>query len=584
MSKEFKTLNHLLNHGSVIEFSELLIKLKNQGKINNEVYTKYLGVFHLKRDNLDVAEQNLLKSIKLNDKNFDNYLNLAVCYLKQKKNDFSLKHFKKSLELKNDFVDTYVLYSRALIKNNEEDKAIKILNEGIEIIQNNNFKLVYELAEIFRKNREFFKAITKYNQLLKTTPQNHVLHNSLAVCYEGAGETVMAQQSYIKALKIKPNYFEALSNYGNLLSSMGEKSEALKKFEKCLEFKTNLSKIFRYISILHVFNTKEDTYLKQMHQYENSSEFTNDIDRHELLFAISKAYEDLKDFKNFTKYLKLSNDAKRKEISDQKIEKELNFFNVIEKAFSKDIAKDFIPELDGSNIILVIGMPRSGTTLVEQILGSHNKVKAGGEQIFFQNILKKNFNFFDQKRFEKDLKVFNQIKNSIGSEYIQKMKDISNKKIITDKLPFNFFYIGFFLSIFKNIKIINLTRDSVDNCFSIYKNYFPEDITFAYNQIELANYYKSYQRLISHWNNLYQNRILNLSYEELIKNQKIMTEKLLKYCDLEWDDKCLEFYKADISVKTLSAAQVRKPMYKSSIKSWENYKDSIQDLIRELNF
>lgn len=583
INNEFKKLNYFLSQGLALEFNELLNRLKYLNKINDEIFFKYQGVYCLNNEKLDLAEANLKKTVELNDSNFDNHLNLAVCYLKKDKNDLSLKHFKKSLELKNDYQDTYVFYSRALIKNNKVDKAIKLLSDGIGVIQKNNSKLVYELAEIYRKNREFLQAITKYNQILKTNPKNHILYNSLAVCYEGAGETVMAKQSYLKALNIKPNYFEALSNFGNLLVSIGEKAEALKKFEECLKFKSNLSKIFRYISILHIFNKKDDEFLQKMHEYEDSPEFAKDKDKHELLFALSKAYEDLGDVSNFEKYLILSNNSKRKVISDQKLQKELNFFRVIEETFIKNIAKDLNPELDGSNIILIIGMPRSGTTLVEQILGSHNKVKAGGEQIFFQNILKKNFDFYDHNKFEKDLKKLAQIKDDIGKEYMQKIREISDKKVTTDKLPFNFFYIGFFLSIFKNIKIVNLSRDPIDNCFSIYKNYFPEDINFAYNQVELANYYKSYQNIMKFWNSYFQGRIFNLKYEELIENQKTMTEKLLEYCKLDWDDKCLDFHKSNTSVKTLSTAQVRRPIYKSSIKSWEKHKDSIQDLIRELS-
>ena len=583
MSNEISLLNSHLTKGNVIEFNQLLSDLKNTNKIKEDVYYKYLGVFHLQNDNYNFSEENFLKSLSYNNDNFDTHLNLAVCYLKNNKRDLSYKHFEESLKLKKDYIDTYIFYSRALRQNYLDSKAIKILESGVNQIIGDNSKIIYELGEVYREKGEFILAITNYNKLLKKNPGNHVLHNSLAVCYEAMGENTMAESNYLKAIKLQPNYFHALSNYGNLLTSLGNKEEALKYFDKCLEFRSNLSRVFRYISILIKFESKEDRYFKLMINYEQSEGFKNDQDKDQFYFAILKAYEDLKDEKNFSKYLILANKNKRKQISSNKIEKEFQYFELIKSTFSNEISQNFVPTLDGSNVILIVGMPRSGTTLVEQILGSHSEIKAGGEQVFFQDLLRKNINFFNKEDFQKDFQNFQNLKNNIGLEYLEKIKSISTDKIITDKLPFNFFYIGFFFAIFRNIKVINLVRDPLDNCFSIYKNYFPEDINFAYNQKELSKYYKQYRDLMKHWTSIFKNQIFNLSYEELIKDQKGTTQKLLEYCNLEWDENCINFFNSKSSVKTLSTAQVRKPIYNSSIKSWQKYKDVLGDMVSEFD-
>jgi len=581
MSSEFKKLNTLIATGNVVEFNQLINNLKKDNKINDEIYFKYLGVFHLKQENLNLAKENLVKLISINSDNFDNHLNLAVCYLKLGEQNSSIQHFEASLKLKDDFPDTYILYSRALKQFENDTKAIAILKAGLSGLKN-NVKIIFELAEIYREKREFLLAIPLYNQLIKKNPQNYVLYNSLAVCYENIGENVMAETSYLKAIKIKPDYFYALSNYGNYLTSVGNKELALNYFERCLALKENVSRIFRYISILYKFKNNEDHVLKKMLEYESSKEFLHDSEKYELYFALSKAYEDLNDHEKFAKYLLLANQYKRNSIPNSKVKKELEYFEVIQNVFSKNAIQEFKPELDGSNVILIIGMPRSGTTLVEQILGSHKKVKAGGEQIFFQNILRNNFDFFNKDKFIEDFKKFNDLKNKIGNEYLEKIRQLSSKHIVTDKLPFNFFYIGFFLGIFRNIKIINLSRNSMDNCFSIYKNYFPEDINFAYDQDELSEYYLSYKNLMQYWNNIFKDKIFNLKYEDLVSDQKKTTEKLLKYCNLEWDDNCLNFYASNSSVKTLSAAQVRNPIYKSSVKSWEKHKLLLRGMLSKL--
>ena len=582
--KKINLLNFHLNNGNVVEFNQLLSDLKNTNQINEESYYKYLGVFHLQKENYNLSEESFIKSLSHNDTKFDTHLNLAVCYLKNNKQDLSHKHFEKSLKLKDDYLDTYIFYSRALRQSRLDNKAIEILNSGSKQIKGDKSKIKYELGEIHRENKNFLLAITNYAQILKKNPGNHVLHNSLAVCYEAIGENTMAEASYLKAIKLQPNYFHALSNYGNLLTSLGKKEEALKYFDKCIKFKSNLSRIFRYISILINFNNKEDRYFKLMKNYEGSEEFKNDPDKDQFYFAILKAYEDLKDDRNFGKYLILANDNKRKHISNNKVDKELKYFELIKSTFSEGVSQSLIPTLDGSSIILIVGMPRSGTTLVEQILGSHDKIKAGGEQIFFQDLLRNNLNFYNKADFQKDFEKFESFKNKIGTEYLKKIKSLSANKIITDKLPFNFFYIGFFFAIFKNIKIINLIRDPLDNCFSIYKNYFPEDISFAYNQKELPRYYHLYKDLMNHWENIFKNKIFNLSYEELIKDQKGTTQKLLDYCNLEWDENCLNFFNSQSSVRTLSTAQVRRPIYNSSIKSWKKYKELLRDMVSEFEY
>lgn len=582
--KKINLLNFHLNNGNVVEFNQLLSDLKNTNQINEESYYKYLGVFHLQKENYNLSEESFIKSLSHDDTKFDTHLNLAVCYLKNNKQDLSYKHFEKSLKLKDDYLDTYIFYSRALRQSRLDNKAIEILNSGSKQIKGDKSKIKYELGEIHRENKNFLLAITNYAQILKKNPGNHVLHNSLAVCYEAIGENTMAEANYLKAIKLQPNYFHALSNYGNLLTSLGKKEEALKYFDKCIKFKSNLSRIFRYISILINFNNKEDRYFKLMKDYEGCEEFKSDPDKDQFYFAILKAYEDLKDDRNFGKYLILANDNKRKHISNNKVDKELKYFELIKSTFSEGVSQSLIPTLDGSSIILIVGMPRSGTTLVEQILGSHDKIKAGGEQIFFQDLLRNNLNFYNKSDFQKDFKKFESFKNKIGTEYLKKIKSLSANKIITDKLPFNFFYIGFFFAIFKNIKIINLIRDPLDNCFSIYKNYFPEDISFAYNQKELSKYYHLYKDLMDHWNNIFKNKIFNLSYEELIKDQKGTTQKLLDYCNLEWDENCLNFFNSQSSVRTLSTAQVRRPIYNSSIKSWKKYKELLRDMVSEFEY
>ena len=219
-------------------------------------------------------------------------------------------------------------------------------------------------------------------------------------------------------------------------------------------------------------------------------------------------------------------------------------------------------------------MPRSGTTLVEQILSSHSIVQGGGELDFFENCLRKNFNGKPM------LEIINNFQNSsddilslIGDDYLKMIGNLRNKDVfITDKMPTNFKYIGIIMKIFPDAKVIHCQRDPYDTCISNYKNYFnAKSMGYTNNMDNLISYYNNYQRLIKHWEKLPYIDYLSIKYEDLISDQKSMTEQILKYCNLDWEDNCLDFYKNKRVVNTASHYQVRQKINNKSVGFWKNY-------------
>ena len=230
-------------------------------------------------------------------------------------------------------------------------------------------------------------------------------------------------------------------------------------------------------------------------------------------------------------------------------------------------------------------MPRSGTTLVEQILSSHPKVFGADEVEFIPNLLKENFDKDNVGLYPNDIENRNKdIFKKIGKEYISKMKKISNKaEISTDKLPVYFLSIGFIKLILPESKIIHCLRSPEDNIFSIFKNHFPSGkINFAYNLDEATEYYKLYVDLMEHWNSVLPNFIFNIQYENLIYNTEIEIRNLIKFCSLNWSDKCLKFYENKRPIKTASSTQARSKIYKSSINSWKDYEKYLKEYFVKL--
>jgi hypothetical protein len=235
-----------------------------------------------------------------------------------------------------------------------------------------------------------------------------------------------------------------------------------------------------------------------------------------------------------------------------------------------------------SNIrpIFILGMPRSGTTLVEQIIASHHKVYGAGELNNLKNIvtpiLVNHLNSKNKTINKQEIK-------SVRQQYLDSLIKLNAKeKIVTDKMPINFRFIGFILSALPEAKIIHVKRDARATCWSNYKHYFSSGNGFTFDQEDLARFYGLYSELMDFWHKLFPNKIYDLNYEKLTVNQKKETEKLLKYCELDWDENCLEFHKNDRGIKTASASQVRQKMYQGSSEAWKKYEPYIEPLISGL--
>ena len=294
-----------------------------------------------------------------------------------------------------------------------------------------------------------------------------------------------------------------------------------------------------------------------------------------LYFAIAKAYEDLNQFSNSIQYLKKGNNLQRKILNYNSNfyknlpKKIINIFNQIDyKKLTKDNG--------GENYIFILGMPRSGTSLIEKIISSHSKVKSLSETNFVSDIIFKNlYNNFDKNINE----INNFLQKNLSQEYNNFLKSFNiNSKLVIDKTLSNFWCIGFIKIFFPNAKIIHSFRNSKDNLLSIYKNLFDTHEGWFYEENELKEYYLSYKEIMSYWNEIFKNEILNFKYEELIKNPEAQIKNLINYCNLEWEENCLRFYENKNPIKTLSVNQANQPLYETSINKSDFFEKEISNL------
>ena len=449
---------------------------------------------------------------------------------------------------------------------------------------------------------------------LKIEPKNFNILNNLGLVSANSGEGHIASGYYEKALSLKPDFLDALINFGNLKISQNQNEEAKKLFILALEINKNLipakislagyyeqsghfeeaKKIYEEILIEDPTNTIADKSISLIHKYKIGDTHLKSMekklqmgvgeeDKERISFALGKAYEDIGEYKKSFFYYEIANKIYKKN-NNYNMKHDIELFDKLKKEFEN--CK--IPSLKNINqkLIFIVGMPRSGTTLTEQILSSHKDVYGAGELSYLSKSIEKNFLVKDNKLNKNIFSLERAKLENIQKEYLDKIKIFNSKdKYIIDKAPLNFRWIGFILLIFPEAKIVHCNRNPMDTCWSNYKNLFSSSVmNYAYDFDDLANYYKIYDNLMSFWTKKFNNRIYNLFYEKLVANKESEIKKLINYCDLDWDENCLNFHKNKKSVSTASLAQVRQPLYNSSVEKWKNYTTELESLRKNLLF
>ena len=465
----------------------------------------------------------------------------------------------------------YNLLGLILDAQKKYDEAIKYYEKGISIKP--DYAMIYSnLGNIYKIKEKYEDAENCYKKSITLNDKLPEPQNNLGNLYIYLNKYTEAINSFKKSIKNNINFYIAYFNLGILYKNIGNINESKKCLHKAINLKPNFCSAHRAYSQINKYKIgdKHINVMENLYKQNNLSA----LNKMEITFALGKAFDDIKNYKKAFKYYSEGNFIRRSKLifsfKDEKKE-----FRNIKKFFNKSFfIKNKNIGIKDSTPIFILGMPRSGTTLVEQIISSHPDVYGGGELNYFNNIIKKFFYKDGYFSLNKAYQIKSFVFKEIGNEYLEKIKKISPKnRYVTDKLPINFKWIGFIKLIFPNSKIVLCTRNPQDTCLSIYKNYFTNnELNYAYKFDELILFYKYYKNLIEFWKKHSPKSIIDVKYESLIKNTQKEIPKLIKNCNLNWNANCFKFYKNERIVKTASDAQVRNKIYKNSINSWKNYK------------
>ena len=527
--------------------------------------------------------QNALTTNQLLLKNFPNeplLLNInGVCFSQIGPIESAIDSFKKAIALKPDYIEAYYNLGAAFQRIHKLDDATECYEKAITL-KHSYPEAHNNLGIIMLERNQLDIAVKSFEWAVAYNPNYAEAYNNLGAVYQELNQFENAIKQYQKAITINPEYAQAFNNLGCSCEILGFENEALIHYEKAITCNPGFAEAYRNLSNIKKF-TEKDPQIGQM-QSLNSSSDVSLSEKVQLNFALAKVNENLGNYDKFFKFLNEGNRLRKQELNYSFTES-INFHSILLKVFSSSlpIIKESTPKTSNIQPIFIVGMPRSGTSLVEQIIASHHNVHGAGELTNFKKILspilENHLNQNKEAFLTKDIL-------SIRKQYLDSLSRLNvPETVITDKMPTNFRLIGFILSAFPEAKIIHLKRDARATCWSIYKHYFSSGNGFTFNQEDLVEFYGLYSELMAFWHDLFPDKIYDINYEELTKNQKDETKKLLEYCDLEWDENCLNFHTNKRAVKTASTSQVRKKIYQGSSEDWKKYEQYIQPLIKGLS-
>ena len=454
------------------------------------------------------------------------------------------------------------------------DEAEKTLLRALEI-DSEEQSLLSNLGLIFKSQKKYEEANKYFLKALSINSQNIIVLINFGNLKKDLKQFNEAIEFYKKALSINENSFEAHLNLADTYKILGNFNLCLKhcsflnlKYPHIIEADQIMSEIVDY--------SKDDTHQKHMIKKLEELNLTNN-NKIILNFAVAKSYEDQKIYNKAIKFFDVGNELKYNSFENYNFQYEINLFEFIKKNFIKIKNKLKSEKIFEKKIIFILGLPRSGTTLIHQILAQNEDVFGAGELVFFS----KYFKVFSSKNFEED-NFLNNVSN-IRASFLKRLIQIkSEKDIVLEKTPDNFIWLGFLKIIFPNCKIINCQRNSKDVALSLYKKLFSNNsYIWSYNKVTLIKYLKFYKDVIKFWDEQFGNEIFHNNYSELIANPEHQSKKIFKFCDLSWKDDFIKIENSKKPIETLSYVQARKPIYKSALNSHSVYME-LTDLFDNL--
>ena len=561
--EDINFINNLTKAIEIHQDKDFILAEKSYRKLikthpNSYELNRHLGILYQDTGDLEKSFDFFVKSLKTKPDGFEAFNNMGTSYVLGKDYKLAIQCFNRSLEINQSYAPAISNLANLYNRRGDGENSLKYSRKLKDILPDDpETTNAYAKALILNHNLE--QAIQLINDLVKKYPENDDFIINLTTAYRENGEIDKSKKIVNKRFKLlfkRVKDGERVQNLNLFFSQYASDKDNLLTEEEIKYFKTKLDSKELYVDNKIILAKAFFEYYRNTKKYNHSYKYLSLMNK--LAFEIDKF------------------DLNKEEIFFKKLKENVKYPNF------KMSKSSVIP-------IFICGMPRSGTTLCEQILSAHSDVYGAGELRYLMQLTNiENSGQTDEKYLHE---YFENIKDSefllqIRNDYLKIIQNINLNKhgYVCDKMPHNFLMIDLIRNILPEAKIIYCKRKPEDNCFSLLTQRFVESRhQYCYDQKTLAKYYLLHEDLMKVWLHKYKNEIFVLDNEDLVGNQKKVTQDLLNFCNLKWEKECMEYYKTKRQVRTASLEQVRQPINRNSIGAWQNYKDNLHEMLNVLN-
>jgi len=503
------------------------------------------------------------------------WLHQADCHRRQGNFEEALATYQAALKTEHRDPGIYFGLANIHADMGNLKEAVSSLSRAVEIRPDWGLAL-HNLGSIYQRQGRVSKALNYYIQALKAEPLLAEAHNNIGVILNQHQQVTEALAAFDEALKIKPHLQEARINLGIAKNAIGDNEGAQECFQQVLSTEPKSAKAF-----YHMIGSRKTTpdqaapLLQLATRIEEALNHQDDFSY--FSFAMGKLLDELGEYdKAYGHYYRGNKLERQKCHFDLKAHH--HHISAIMETFSADLLNRWQAFGNLScRPVFIVGMPRSGTTLVEQIICSHPAVYGAGELDFFARFEDPQADKFGLEETHPHLiaKLTSAISAEIADQYLlflRKLPGIApHHQRVTNKMPLNALMLGFIYTLFPNAHIIHCRRNPLDTCLSIFMTKFEQSLPFAFDLVETAIYYRDYRRLMDHWRTVLPTTIHEVCYETLVQSPDVEAKALIQSCTLEWDPRCMNFTQNKRPIQTASYWQARQPIYKTSAGRWRNY-------------
>lgn len=495
-------------------------------------------------------------------------------------------------------------------------KALSVYKRLLAIAPD-NYQALNNYGTLLRTlgdNPESLQALLRANALL---PNNHIILTNLASTYASMDRHDLAVRSATNALAIQQDFLDALMVLGQAYFRTGEYELAIQTFSQALEHRpSNIGIITALATALHYTGDSDAAYkliqplikehcrecanvyykiASKLGMQETAVAYIKDLLektgktkanqswKAPLHFSLGKYYDSIAQYDAAIEHYHTANNLCRRKFDIAQTKSQID--RIIETFDEASLEDEFTSSNHSSKPIFVLGMPRSGTSLVEKVLDSHPQIYGAGELKNIHHVVQHAKQCYNLLSFPANVAALQPCElDSLANEYLEQINQLSgNAARVVDKMPHNFMHIGLISRLFPNATIIHCQRNPLDTCLSYYFSNFDNLAhNHSYNLSDLGSYYLQYYRLMQHWLKISKGRIFQVRYEDMVTDLENTSRRLVGICGQEWHDACLDFHKNKRITHTVSYDQVSRPIYSDSLYRWKNYERHIKDLIDTL--